>query len=260
MGYFFGPSDTQSAVRAHHIAHVRPGAQSQRERRPELMDQPGLDPGEHARALRGLGRINRASRSDAILWPWIARVAEESRQGPVRVLDLACGGGDVAIALARRAAASGLDVRIEGCDLSAVAVEFAARAAQRAGVPVRFAVLDALSDPIPDGCDVVACSLFLHHLALEQAESLLRKMAAAAGRLVLVNDLLRGRLGYALAWTGCRLFSRSAVVHHDGPASVRAAFTMQEMAALARRSGLERAILTRHWPERFLLCWSRGFC
>ncbi len=40
-----------------------------RHRRRELMDQPGLDPVEHARALRGLGRINRVSRSDAILWP-----------------------------------------------------------------------------------------------------------------------------------------------------------------------------------------------
>ena len=47
---------------------VRPGLKT-RVRVPELMDDPGLDPREHARALAGLRRINALSRSDAILRP-----------------------------------------------------------------------------------------------------------------------------------------------------------------------------------------------
>lgn len=34
----------------------------QRDRQPEVMDQPGLDPAEHDRALQGLRRINGISR------------------------------------------------------------------------------------------------------------------------------------------------------------------------------------------------------
>ena len=135
------------------------------------------------------------------------------------------GGGDVPIDLAKRARRAGLDVRIEGCDISPVAVAFAARAASEAGVPVRFFPLDALNEPLPEDYDVVMCSLFLHHLAEDEAVRLLRKMADAARSLILVNDLVRSRLGYWLAWAGCRLLSRSPIVHHDGPASVRAAFT-----------------------------------
>jgi SAM-dependent methyltransferase len=221
------------------------------------MDQPGLDVRAHERALRGLGRINRVSRSAAILWPPIAPLARGSVDDSIRVFDLACGGGDVAIALARRAAANGLKVRIEGCDRSEVAVRIANQAAEKAGVPVRFLRLDALKAPIPEGFDVLACSLFLHHLEDGEAVTLLEKMAGAARRLVLVNDLLRSRLGYVLAWTGCRLLSRSPIVHHDGPSSVRAAFTLGEVHELARRGGLEGASLTCHWPRRFLLRWSR---
>jgi 2-polyprenyl-3-methyl-5-hydroxy-6-metoxy-1,4-benzoquinol methylase len=230
---------------------------AQRRRRPELMDQPDLNPGEHARALCGLGRINRVSRSDAIFWPAIATLARVSKGSPVRVLDLASGGGDVPIALAIRAARAQLDVRIEGCDKSAEAVRFAQRNAAAGGVAVRFFALDALADSIPEGYDVLTCSLFLHHLNEADAVRLLRKMADAAGRMVLVDDLIRSRVGYALAWAGCRILSRSPIVRHDGPVSVSSAFTPEEVRELANRAGLGAVSLTRHWPRRVLVSWSR---
>lgn len=228
-----------------------------RDRRPEIMDDPGLDPAEHARALRGLGRINWFSRSAAILWPSIARIARANGGAPIRVLDIASGGGDVPLALARRAASSRLNLRIEGSDASPEAVRFATRQAESRRAPVPFRVLDALRDPIPSGFDVLTCSLFLHHLDAPEAARLLRAMAGAAGRLVLVNDLARTRAGYLLAWVGCRILSRSPVVHHDGPVSVAAAFTPAEALRLARDSGLDAATVSRRWPQRFLLAWSR---
>jgi 2-polyprenyl-3-methyl-5-hydroxy-6-metoxy-1,4-benzoquinol methylase len=227
-------------------------------RSPEIMDQPGLDPTEHAHALRGLGRINVLSRSGAALWPAIARLTRRRRDEPVRVLDVACGGGDIALTLARRAVRSGLPVRVEGCDLSPRAIAFAHEQAVAHGVAVRFFEWDALAGPLPDGYDVVTSTLFLHHLDETEAVALLGRMRAAAGRLVLVDDLVRSRLGHALAWVGCRILSRSKVVHHDGPTSVSAAFTPVEVAALAGQAGMEGARITRHWPQRFLLSWSRA--
>ncbi len=221
------------------------------------MDGPGLDPVEHARALRGLGRINWFSRSAAILWPAIARLASTGPGRPIRVLDLASGGGDVPMALARRAGSSRLKIEVEGSDTSPEAVRFATRRAEARGSPVRFRVLDALRDPIPEGFDVLSCSLFLHHLDHPEAAHLLRTMAGAAARLVLVNDLARTRAGYLLAWGGCRLLSRSPVVHHDGPVSVASAFTPAEALRLAQEAGLAGATVARRWPERFLLAWSR---
>ena len=45
------------------LKHIALGWTSmQRDRRPEVMDQPGLDPVEHDRALQGLRRINRIRR------------------------------------------------------------------------------------------------------------------------------------------------------------------------------------------------------
>jgi hypothetical protein len=97
--------------------------------------------------------------------------------------------------------------------------------------------------------------LFLHHLDEPQAVALLARMAGAARRLVLVNDLNRSRAGYLLAWAGTRLLSTSAVVHTDGPLSVEGAFTIAEATALAEKAGLTGARVEPRWPCRWLLQW-----
>ncbi|MCP9927498.1 methyltransferase domain-containing protein [Cyanobium sp. CH-040] len=237
-----------------------------RQRLPELMDQPGLDPAEHQRALAGLRRINAISRCSASLLAPIQALAAVRPGQRLRVLDLACGGGDTAIDLALAGQRRGLQLSVEGCDLNPEAVRIAAANAARRGAAVRFFQADALADPWPqgpdgadpEGYDVVLCSLFLHHLDDHDAEWLLALMARRARRLVLVNDLIRSPLGYALAWAGTRLLSRSPVVHTDGPLSVRGAFRLAEVAAMAERAGLAGARLRRCWPERYLLSWSRG--
>ena len=47
-------------------------ALNNRDRQPEVMDQPGLDPREHAKALKGLRRINTISRCSAGETPSVA--------------------------------------------------------------------------------------------------------------------------------------------------------------------------------------------
>lgn len=228
---------------------------SRRNRKPEIMDQPGLDPARHQHALRGLARINFFSGSVGLLWPAIRALARETQ--PVRVLDIATGAGDVPVGLWRKARRAGLAMHVEGWDISATALEFARVRAERCQANVTFHQHDAIADDIPSGFDVIVSSLFLHHLEEEQAVKLLRRMGEATRRLVLVNDLARGVPGFLLAHLATRMLTLSDVVHVDGPRSVEAAFTPAEALALAERAGLHGATLARRWPCRFLLTWRR---
>jgi 2-polyprenyl-3-methyl-5-hydroxy-6-metoxy-1,4-benzoquinol methylase len=228
-----------------------------RDRQPEIMDQPGLELNRHIQALRGVARLNGWSGSAGILWPPIRALARERAGAPLRLLDVASGAGDLPIRLWRRARRQGLALDLAGCDVSAAAVDFARRQAERVGAAVRFWQQDVLLAPLPDGYDVVTCSLFLHHLEEAEAVELLRRMAAVARRLVLVNDLVRSRFSYALVNLATRLLSRSDVVHTDGPLSVAAAFTPEEAGELARQAGLSVARVEPRWPCRYLLTWRR---
>ncbi len=227
-----------------------------RERLPELMDDPELDPDLHRAALRGLQRVNVLSRSAAILWPEILKTACRVTARPLRILDIASGGGDVAVSIGRRCWASGIEAEVEGWDISSLAVQRATEHAvrQRAN-NVRFTVQNVLQELPERQFDVVMCSLFLHHLDQSDAQRLLSAMRQLAVHQVLINDLRRTRKGYVLAWLGCRLLTRSPIVHTDGPLSVRAAFSLDEVSSLADECGLTNARLTTHWPQRFLLSW-----
>lgn len=235
---------------------------ARRHLQPEIMDQPDLDVGRHDQALTGLARINRLSRSADILWPPIRRLARELGERPLTLLDVATGAGDLPIALWRKARRAGLELQIAGCDISERAVEHARRRAKRAGVPVHYFQRDALADELADGAtrhwDVVVSSLFLHHLPEGQAVALLRRMSAAAERLVLINDLRRCPAGYWLAYIGARVLSRSDVVHVDGPRSVEGAFTLDEAVSLCRQAGLANIEAKRRWPCRYLITWKRA--
>ncbi len=222
------------------------------------MDDPALDPLRHVQALRGLERINRWSRSAEIVWSPIRALGGVHPLRPVRILDVATGAGDLPIALWRSARRAALPLAIDGCDRSPRAVAYARVCAERAGAAVRFFERDALTDPLPTGYDVLISSLFLHHLDELQGVALLRNMAHSAARLVLVSDLVRSPVGFGLAYVGTRLLSASPVVRTDGPRSVRAAWTLGEVRALAVRAGLKDAMVSRRWPCRFLLAWQRG--
>lgn len=230
-----------------------------RDRQPERLDQPGLDGSLRRHALDGLRTINRFSRTGSALWPVIQRLGAETRGLPLRILDVGSGGGDVAVWLARRAAVAGLPVSIAGCDISPVAVQHATEyaAAQRVD-NVRFFTCGVLADSIGEEYDVVMCSLFLHHFDEKEAILLLSRMKRAARRAVLVSDLRRTRLGYGLAWIGCRVLTRSPIVHTDSLLSVAAAFTPSEARVLAERAGLHDVRIQLHWPQRFLLLGRPG--
>jgi len=220
------------------------------------MDDPELDPAEHALALRGLARLNALSRSDRILWLAVREVAQRVGRR-LRVLDLATGSGDVPLALAGRAMRAGIELDLHACDISETALTHARDRADRLGIHINLWRHDAVTEPFDRRFDVVTCSLFLHHLDTAHAARFLKNAASAADHTLLVSDLRRDPAGLAVAWGASRLATRSRIVHVDAVKSVRAAYTPQEMGELARCAGLRGGEVCTRWPWRMLLRWCR---
>jgi 2-polyprenyl-3-methyl-5-hydroxy-6-metoxy-1,4-benzoquinol methylase len=235
-------------------------------RQAELMDDPGLPEADHLHALAALATINAVSGTGFQIARAALTLVPPAGSDPVRVVDLACGGGDVMLACGRRLARGlgGRGVIMTGVDISRrglerAAARVAAAGEPRAGSSLRFNCV--ARDIVASGClpcDIAICSLFLHHLHDEMAERVLRSMAMQCRLGFVVSDLIRSPLGLALAVIGTSLLSGSRVARVDGPLSVRAARTTAEYRQLLAAAGLASATVRRVWPERVLITWRRG--
>lgn len=229
---------------------------------PEWMDDPSLEVIAHRRALNGLRRINKISRTSSTIAQSIMLRCEALGLTSARILDLGCGCGDVAYGVVKRLPVDGR-WSMEGWDISATAIDYARQLHGNASTlaslisrnpenALSFHRRDVFQADGPQ-FDFVYCSLFLHHFTDSDAIRVLRRMRELARHGVIVDDLNRSRLGLWMAYVAVRLLSRSPVVRFDGPQSVRAAFTMLEIQPLARAAGLAKNTLVSRWPGRWLL-------
>ena len=206
--------------------------------RSELMDRLDASPAELTRSLADIARLNRIGATQTIrrhVAPFLAR----QRAGEtLRILDVGTGGADIPLALARWARRHGHRMRIVALEVHPTILRYAARAVD--GTPeVQIVAGNALEAPIrPKSIDVALCSLVLHHLPEEAVVGLFRRLSDLARLGFIVSDLRRGRLAWAAVWLATHAVSRNRITRHDGPLSVRRAYTPEELVGLARRAGL----------------------
>ncbi len=214
------------------------------------MDRPTVEASSHAHALRTLNRVNHLLGVNQRQ----CRGLSSFGAADMSVLDLGCGGGGFLAEVALRTKSDRPPLLV-GIDRSV----FALKCAKSWHVNhVRYVATDARSIPFPEnGVDVVTCALFLHHFDAAEAVVILREAARVARLGVLVVDLARSRLAWALTWLVTRIVSRSWIFHVDGPRSVRAAFRSTELLELARLAGLEGARVLRLFPFRLMLIWNK---
>lgn len=210
----------------------------------ELIDGP-LPPADLAASLDDLDRLNAWFGGYALT---LARIRRAAARVPstraLVVVDVGGGRGDCAVRVVRWARGAGRAVRVIVVDRDAASLTHVPRAAY----PEIVAVLgDATALPLrEDGADVVISSLTLHHLEPDAAVASLAEMAAAARHAAIVNDLARGYLSLAIVWLGTRLLRMHPVSRHDGPLSVRRAYTTAEVRALAEKAGLHHVVVARY--------------
>ena len=200
----------------------------------ELMDDLGRPVAEFEQAYRELATINRKLGGIRAIDRFLPKDQVHD------ILDVAAGGCDIGDALA-----SGTHARVVSLDINLMGLQRTRHTWPVAG--------DGTSLPFRDNTfDAVICTLSFHHLSDQECVDVLREMWRTTRGWIVVNDLHRHPVAYASIWLLARLFSKSVMVKHDGPASVRRAFRPAELDALARRAGVP-AKVHRSFPFRLVL-------
>jgi ubiquinone/menaquinone biosynthesis C-methylase UbiE len=189
---------------------------------PELLDTDAGTPREVENSLLDLRMFNRWFGGVRVMSSLLRRVAQRRGLKDLSWLDVAGGEGSVATLAQQALARSGTVLRPVILD----------RAPTHLGGLHPGVCGDALNLPFRDSSfDAVGCSLFLHHLEPDEIERFIREGLRVARHALLIHDLLRHPLHLALSYLGLPLY-RSRLTRHDAPASVRRAYTVEEIGSM----------------------------
>jgi ubiquinone/menaquinone biosynthesis C-methylase UbiE len=118
---------------------------------------------------------------------------------------------------------------------------------------VSFAAADAFRLPLRDGSvDVVHAALLLHHLPEPDLAAFLRELRRVARLGIVINDLHRHWFAWGAIAVLTRCLSRSSLIRHDAPLSVRRGFTRAELRRAFDAAGLEAVSIGWRWAFRYV--------
>lgn len=208
-----------------------PDLHRRREDLKERMDDPDCDLPMLQRTYQQFGAVNALVAS----WAPVYRRWLRPRLDPGRantLLDIGCGGGDMARKLATWAARDGLTLRVTGIDADARAVTYARSRPAQSGVDFRQALS---SDLVREGqrYDLVVSNHLIHHLDPQERASVLRDSERLCRQLAVHSDIERGALAYAAYGLLVAPLFRSSFIREDGLLSIRRSFTTNELRAVA---------------------------
>jgi hypothetical protein len=214
----------------------------------ELLDTDSGTPAEVDASIGDLRMINRCFGGVSTTAAMIERVARVAERASLSLLEVAAGSGYVPETARSRLQRRGVELQVTLLD----------RATSHLRNGNRGVAGDALSLPFQDGSfDLLSCNLFAHHLSPQELVAFTDEALRVCRVAVLINDLVRHPLHMALVYAGLPLY-RSRLTRHDAPASVRQAYTAEEMRGLMAQTSAARVEIHRHYLFRMgVIAWKR---
>jgi 2-polyprenyl-3-methyl-5-hydroxy-6-metoxy-1,4-benzoquinol methylase len=214
----------------------------------ELMDADDLDAGTYAAVVHDLAKVNTLTMARRPTINFLNKIA-----GPLRMLDVGFGDGDMLRTIARWAARSSRVVELVGIDLNPRSA-LAAKDATPESLNIDYRTGD-YADLTGEHWDVILSSLVAHHMTHDQLVAFMRFMDAEAKAGWFINDLHRhgfAYLGFPLLATIMRWHP---IVRHDGQLSIARSYRPHEWPAILDEAGVSGATVSRNFP--FRLCVSK---
>jgi SAM-dependent methyltransferase len=219
---------------------------------PEIMDDFEMKGDILKDALDKIASINRLLGGNGITLEGVQRlIREEPAPLPIRIIDIGCGNGDMLRALARYASKNNLHFIMRGIDANEFTIGHA-RSLSSDYPNISYVCLDIFDQHTPlEPCDIVLCTLTLHHFTDQEIVSLSERFLKAARLGFIVNDLQRSIVPYYLFSALCFVFRLNYMSRQDGLVSILRGFKRKDLLSYSRALKSNNYFITWKWAFRY---------
>jgi 2-polyprenyl-3-methyl-5-hydroxy-6-metoxy-1,4-benzoquinol methylase len=225
---------------------------TQRSTAPEMMDDFQME-GEILRdALDKIASINQLLGGNKVTLQGVkSLISDRSNQQTVRITDIGCGNGDMLRALADYALRHDLNFILKGIDANRYTIEHA-RNLSAAYPHISYCCTDIFDEKSKiDHCDILLCTLTLHHFTDQEIIALLQRFSETASLGFVINDLQRSALAYHLFQALCFVFRLNYMSREDGLVSILRGFKRADLRSYAKKLNLKNSLIRWKWAFRY---------
>jgi len=218
----------------------------------EQMDDLQVSGADLHQALHELDQINFLLGGNYVTLKGIDMLIRRHNNGlPLRIADLGCGSGDILRRIRALTRKRNVDAVLTGFDANPNVINYAI-AHTPAICDVQYEEVDIFSDDFKrQTFDIVTGTLFFHHFTSEELIRFFSDLRKQTRVGIVINDIHRHWFAYHSIRMLTRIFSRSAMVKHDAPASVMRAFKRSDLRIILEEAGFRDYRIRWCWAFRW---------
>ncbi|WP_405250320.1 methyltransferase domain-containing protein [Dokdonia sp. Asnod3-C12] len=220
---------------------------------PELMDDPSLPEVDLHLALKDLATVNKYLGGNHITITALEDlISAHPEKKKWNVVDVGCGDGEVLRHIAKHFKNSAVDISFYGVDINDKSID-SAREKSKGYDNLTFSRQNILTiDDTTFECDVIICTLTMHHFSDEQLLVFMEKFKKLASIGIIVNDLQRSKIAYRLFQLFSGIFMKSKIAKYDGRVSIARSFRRKELETYSKQLALDNYSIQWKWAFRYL--------
>jgi 2-polyprenyl-3-methyl-5-hydroxy-6-metoxy-1,4-benzoquinol methylase len=203
----------------------------------EKLDDLGLHGETLHQALQSLEWINRWFGNHRSVIKAIHRIYKKEAK-PLRIIDLGCGGGDLALAVAKSLRQYKIEYSITCIDGNANTLVYAQNKCEEF-TEINFLQADILSNQFRiQHCDILISSHFMYHFTADALVDFLKNNLSGISTALIFSELKRNRFAMRLFKCSSFLLPISKLAKEDGLLAIKRSFSVKEWLAILQQAGI----------------------
>ena len=218
----------------------------------EIMDDFTLEGEVLREALDKIAKINQLLGGNSLTLNGLKElILTVPKSKVITIVDIGCGNGDMLRVLSNYGKENNYSFNLIGIDANAFTVNHAKKLSESYS-NITFKCDDIFEYDFSQlKCDILLCTLTLHHFKNEEIESLLTTFYANSKLGIVINDLHRSWLAYRLFQIICFLFQLNSMSREDGLTSILRGFKKEELETFSKKLGFQKYTIQWKWAFRY---------